>query len=137
MEKTLVKVAVLMAARNGLEYLPAQIESILNQKNCMVKLFVSDDLSTDGSLDFIEKCVKSNNNVVLLPNVFSFGSAAKNFYRLISDVNINQFDFIAFADQDDIWDSDKLIRHVDIARQHSADGVSSNVIAFWPNGREK
>lgn len=137
MGKNLVKVAVLMATRNGLEYLPAQIESILNQKSCMVKLFVSDDLSTDGSLDFIEKCMESNNNVVLIPNVVSLGSAGKNFYNLIQHAEYAEFDFIAFADQDDIWEPDKLRRHIELAEKYQADGVSSNVIAFWPDGRKK
>ena len=73
----------------------------------------------------------------MLSQKVKFGSAGRNFYRLIQDVDISGFDFIAFADQDDIWESDKLINHINLAEQHQADGVSSNVIAFWPGGNKR
>jgi rhamnosyltransferase len=136
MRTNATKIVVLMAVKNGLAYLPEQIESILDQKQCHVSLIVSDDFSTDGSTELLQKYTAEKNNITLLPNIISYGSAAKNFYRLITEADIDGFDYIAFADQDDIWFPDKLIRHIQLAREHNADGVSSNVIAFWPDGRE-
>ncbi len=137
MESIATKVAVLMAVKNGATYLPEQLDSILHQKQCLVSLIVSDDFSADSSTEYLQKYSADKSNITLLPNTLSFGSAAKNFYRLILDAEIDDFDYIAFADQDDIWCPDKLIRHIQLAREHNADGVSSNVIAFWPDGREK
>jgi rhamnosyltransferase len=137
MKSKAAKVAVLMAVKNGLAYLPEQLASILNQKQCQVNLLVSDDFSTDGSMEFIQKLSAENNNITLLPNTFSYGSAAKNFYSLINKVDTDGFDYFAFSDQDDIWLPDKLIRHIELALAHNADGVSSNVTAFWPDGRER
>jgi rhamnosyltransferase len=50
---------------------------------------------------------------------------------------LDGFDYYAYSDQDDVWFPDKLRRHIELAREHNADGVSSNVIAFWPDGRER
>ena len=44
---------------------------------------------------------------------------------------------MAFADQDDLWEQDKLIRHIKLMQEHGVDGVSSNVLAFWANGKKK
>lgn len=125
-----------MAVKNGLINLQQQIESILNQNHCHVSLLVSDDFSTDGSTQFLQLYSKNKENIKLLPNTHAYGSAAKNFFRLILEVEPYNYDFIAFSDQDDIWLPDKLIRHIQLARDHNADGISSNVLAFWPNGHE-
>lgn len=130
-------IIVLMAVKDGLAYLPQQLESIFNQQQCHVTLLVSDDCSTDGSREYIQKCSEERHNLKLLPHGLAHGSAAKNFYRLIIEAQIAGFDYIAFADQDDIWQSDKLIRHIHLAQVHHADGVSSNVTAFWPDGLER
>jgi rhamnosyltransferase len=136
MKTNATKVVVLMAVKDGLAYLPGQIDSILNQKQCHVSLLISDDLSTDGSAEFLQKVSLENNNITLLPSTLSYGSAAKNFYRLILEADITGFDYIAFSDQDDIWFPDKLMRHIQLIPENNVGGVSSNVIAFWPDGRE-
>ncbi len=137
MKNDATNVAVLMAVKNGLAYLPAQIDSILNQHGCQVTLFISDDGSTDGSLHCLQQYAKKANNIKLLPKVKPLGSAAKNFYRLITEVETNGFAYVALSDQDDIWLPDKLSRHIKLAQKHHADGISSNVTAFWPDGRER
>lgn len=131
------KVAVLMAVKDGLPYLPEQIDSILNQQQCHVSLLVSDDFSTDGSTEFLQQYSTEKSNIKLLPSTLMQGSAAKNFYRLIKEVDTDGFDYIAFSDQDDIWFPDKLMHHIGLAHEHNAETVSSNVIAFWPDGRER
>jgi rhamnosyltransferase len=130
-------VAVLMAVKNGLSYLPEQIDSILNQQTCQVTLFISDDCSTDGSLEYCQQLAHDYKATNFLPKINPLGSAALNFYRLIVDVNTDGFDYIALSDQDDIWLPEKLSRHIRIAQESGADGVSSNVKAFWPDGRER
>jgi rhamnosyltransferase len=137
MKNDATKVAVLMAVKDGANYLPEQIESILNQQKCDVDLLISDDYSTDGSAEILQKYAAKASNIKFLSCANPLGSSAKNFYHLISEADIGGFDYIAFADQDDIWLSDKLIRHIQLARTHNAEGVSSNVIAFWPDGRER
>ena len=131
------RVIVLMATFNGLDWLPEQLNSILNQVDVDVSVIISDDKSSDASCEFIERMVGSDNRITLLSRAQKFGSAGKNFYRLIQDVDLGNCDYIAFSDQDDIWESDKLIRHIELIKQYQADGVSSNVMAFWSNGDKK
>lgn len=134
---TQYKVAVLMASYNGINWLPDQIKSILNQYHVDISLFISDDFSHDGSYEYLQSTTLINNRIKLLPQLNKFGSAGNNFYRLIRDVKVDDYDYIAYADQDDIWEQDKLIRHISLINEHKADAVSSNVTAFWAGGKEK
>ena len=135
--KMLPKVAVCLAAYNGALYLTEQLNSILEQADISVTLFVSVDASSDGTEAWIDSRAEKDNRIIVLPHGEHFGNAAKNFYRLMKDVNLTDFDYLSFADQDDIWLSGKLIHHIRLIKKHQADGVSSNVIAFWPDGVEK
>jgi len=136
MSKRNPSVAVLMATYNGKQWLSQQVDSILQQVGVDLTLFVSDDHSTDGTIEYLNQLAQSDSRVVLLPKKVRMGSAGKNFYRLVCDVDISSFDYVAFADQDDIWDLDKLSRHMNLIQAENAECVSSNVIAFWPDDSE-
>ncbi|MCQ8931891.1 glycosyltransferase [Escherichia albertii] len=127
------KVAVLLAAYNGEQWIQEQINSILKQKNVDVTLFISIDQSSDNTLMLCEELASSESRVNLLPYGDVFGGAALNFYRLIKDVDFTSFDYISFADQDDIWLEDKLQRASLFLEEN--DVYSSNVIAFWSDGK--
>lgn len=131
------KIAVLMATYNGISCLPEQFHSILHQIEVDVRLHVSDDESNDGTYELIKLLAKSDSRIVVLPKVDRIGSAGKNFYRLIRDIDVSEFDYVAFADQDDIWSLDKLSRHINLVKANYVEAVSSNVTAFWPDGRQK
>jgi len=133
----LPRVAVLMATYNGMGWIQAQLDSILTQENVDITLYASDDGSNDGTDDTLRVLRKIDPRVVVLPKIASTGSAGQNFYRLIRDVDTNAFDYVAFADQDDIWHQDKLIRHIHLINHHQVAAVSSNVTAFWPDGTEQ
>lgn len=135
-ERQLPKIAVLLAAYNGLLYLREQVDSILSQQGVDVKLFISVDVSTDGTDVWANQQANINNKIVVLPHGKQFGGAAANFYRLVKDVDFDEFDFVALADQDDIWLSNKLIRACTVINNDHASAYSSNVIAFWPDGRK-
>lgn len=137
MSKRNPSVAVFMATYNGKLLLSEQVSSILQQVGVDLTLFVSDDHSTDGTLEYFKKLAESDSRVVVLPKRVRMGSAGKNFYRLVCDVDISSFDYVAFADQDDIWNLDKLSRHVSLIQAENAECISSNVMAFWPDGSQK
>lgn len=127
---------VLLAAYNGGEYLLEQLESIYNQCEVELDIYISLDTSNDNSEEIIKNFSKGR-NIKLLNSQISFGSAGKNFLHLVSVVDFSGYDFIAFADQDDIWEPVKLIEAVKLMTLYYADGYSSNVTAFWENGDEK
>ena len=114
--------AVLLAAFNGEDWIEEQIESILNQKNIDVHIYVSLDISSDSTIEILNKIIEKDKRVVLLPYGEKFGNAAKNFYRLIKDVDFSNYDFISFSDQDDIWKEHKLINSCKAIREKNCDG---------------
>lgn len=130
------RIAVLLAAYNGVEWLSDQVESILGQQGVGVTLFISVDRSTDGTEEWCKKIQASHMNVHVLPCDLKFGGASRNFFRLLRDVHLEPYDAISLADQDDIWHLDKLARGFDLIQSQDFDAYSSNVLAFWPDGRE-
>lgn len=130
-------VAILLAAYNGVRWLDEQLESIGGQVGVQLDIFVSVDLSTDNTHEYFRELAASNSRIRLLPYGERFGGAAPNFYRLISEVDFEDYDFVAYADQDDIWHVDKLKRACNVLGSGKADVYSSNVTAFWANGREE
>ena len=131
------KIAVLLAAYNGIDWVEEQVESILSQRDVIPILFISVDLSVDGTDDWVRNKRNDTRSIIMLPYGESFGSAAGNFFRLIRDVDLSGFDAVSFADQDDIWFPDKLSRAWEKISVDRIDAYSSNVIALWRDGSRK
>lgn len=129
------RIAVLLAVYNGMKWIDEQILSILEQEKVDVVIYISVDLSTDGSYEYILNKYGSYPEIKILPYGLKFGSAGKNFYHLIENVDVNDYDFSCFADQDDIWLKDKLKNAISKMTSTLSDGYSSNVTAFWDDGR--
>jgi len=130
-------IAILLSAYNGVEWIEEQIDTILKQQNVKIQLFISVDLSTDNTYDLCKEFEQKKTNITILEYGDRFGGAAKNFFRLIRDVDLLGFDYVALADQDDIWNDGKLDHAIKVIKQDDLDGYSSDVIAFWSNEREK
>jgi rhamnosyltransferase len=129
------KIAVLLAAYNGMQWIEEQVASILGQQSVDVTIHISVDLSEDGTEAWCKALGEVDSRVILLPPAGRFGGAARNFFRLIRDVDLHDYDAVSFADQDDIWESDKLLRATQAITSHGVDAYSSNVTAFWPDGK--
>ena len=105
-----MKILVIIATFNGEKYIKKQIETILSQKGVELDIIVSDDASKDKTVEIIE-CFFASKSLKLIKNSSSSGSAANNFFNTVKNINeqhLNQYEFIAFADQDDIWLPNKL-----------------------------
>jgi len=129
--------AVCLAAYNGKAYIAEQIESILLQKNVDLQVFISVDQSSDGTEDRLAEWALSEPRLTLLPFGQHFGGAGPNFYRLLREVDLSGFDYLSFADQDDIWHPEKLWRAHSLMTAQNAVGYSSNFTAFWPSGEAR
>jgi rhamnosyltransferase len=135
MKNTNPSVLILLATHNGQSWIAEQIRSILCQRDVQFTICVSDDHSTDNTLAEIKALIP---DLYLLPAApRPLGSACRNFLYLIESAEINDCEYVAFADQDDIWFEDKLAMAVSFLNQHHADGYSSNVWAFWPDGKRR
>ena len=131
------KVLILMATFNGANLLFEQITSILQQESIDLTLYVSDDSSDDLNNSYIKLMALANEKIRLLETIKPSGSAAQNFFRLFRDTTFGDYDFIALADQDDIWFPTKLSHALSYINRNKADAYSSNVTAFWANGKRK
>ncbi|MGY4493053.1 glycosyltransferase [Pseudomonas sp. TE3610] len=131
------QVAVLLAAYNGMQWIEEQLMSIQAQTAVRVSIFISVDLSTDDTYNWCTHYADAHDNVRVLPQVGRLGGAGRNFYRLLNDLDLTGIDYVALADQDDRWFPDKLQRAVEQLQLTSSDAYSSNVTAFWPDGREQ
>lgn len=136
--KQLPKVAVLLAAYNGEKYIQEQIESIVNQVDVDIYIYISIDASTDRTLEICQQLQKIYKNIFIINDGKKrFGSAGKNFYYLIKNIDFEEFDFIALSDQDDIWKPSKIIRGIQVLEKEQASGYSSDVECFWDDGSRK
>lgn len=129
------KIAILLTVFNGESWLEEQLESILGQERVILDLYISDDLSSDLSPKIIHDFSNRFPNVKVLQSLTRHGNAALNFFRLIRDVDFAEYSYIAFSDQDDRWLPEKLAIALEKIQRQNIDGYSSNVTAFWPDGK--
>jgi glycosyltransferase involved in cell wall biosynthesis len=101
-------VDVLLGTLNGEKYLSIFLESLLNQESVSVNLIVSDDGSVDQTLNILNEYKDKFQSFQLIAGRKK--GAAQNYLSLL---RLAQNDFVAFADQDDIWNSDHLINSID------------------------
>ena len=126
-----------LAAFNGIRWVAEQLDSILVQVGVDLTVFVSVDQSSDGTEEWFERRASGDPRIVVLPRGQRFGGAARNFFRLLRDVDFARYDYVSFSDQDDIWHDGKLRRAHDLIEKTGSDGYSGNVIAFWASGRRR
>ncbi len=90
---------ILMATHNGVLYLKEQLDSLFAQSHRNFELIVSDDASTDGTLELLKEYP-----ITLLSHKTPLGCKA-NFSHLL---NYSSASYVAFSDQDDIWHPEKI-----------------------------
>ncbi len=101
-------VSVCMATYNGEKWVYEQVESILKQLDDTDELIVSDDMSTDKTVEIVQSFNDSRIKVFYHEQDRGF---AKNFENALSKAN---GDIIILSDQDDIW----LDGKVSLIKQH-------------------
>jgi rhamnosyltransferase len=124
------RIAIVMATFNGSRWIEDQLASIRAQSHTRWHLFVRDDGSQDGSLQAIREGVPPDHVTFLDEGGTPSGSPAGNFLKALCMIDLQAFDFVAFADQDDVWSPDKLSRALERMRATGAHGYSSDLIAF-------
>jgi len=125
------KVAILLAVYNGADYLVEQVNSILAQTHSELRLFIRDDGSTDDTVRISKNLALSHEKVVLFKDdCGATGSAAGNFFRLLYGIDVSEFDFVFFADQDDIWAPVKVEQALRVLADSGADCYSANLVSF-------
>lgn len=109
-------VLVFMSTYNGEKYLNEQVQTILDQKNVNIRLFIRDDGSQDGTLNILKHYAQRYNNIHVIEGE-NIGFAV-SFLKLIYDGHYERANYYAFSDQDDIWDEDKMISGIRLMKEH-------------------
>ena len=95
-------ISVCMATYNGEKYIKQQIESILCQLSNEDELIISDDMSTDNTLNILKSFNDSRIKIYIHDKEHGFVYLKRFFQEGIKG------DYIFLSDQDDIWMPDKV-----------------------------
>jgi glycosyltransferase involved in cell wall biosynthesis len=110
-----------MAVYNGEEFISEQLDSILSQLNDKDELIISDDGSTDQTLNIIKRYKDSRIKLIYSGK----RSIIKNFENALGNA---KGDIIFLADQDDIWYPNKISETLSYMIEY--DLVFSNASVF-------
>lgn len=105
----LTQISILMAVRDGAAFLPAQLDSLARQDHRNWRLWASDDGSTDDSAAILRGFAARHGVARVTVLAGPEQGAAANFRSLIRRAETGA-DHVAFCDQDDVWDEDRLSR---------------------------
>ncbi len=131
-------VLVLLATYNGAPWLHDLLRSVVEQRGVAVSILANDDQSTDGTLTLLQEWThRTGTDLEILPASSQRLGAAANFLKLVREARFDTFDAVALADQDDIWDPDRLARAIVSIRDEHLAAYSSDVEAFWTNGQRR
>lgn len=100
-------VAVLLCVYNGGRFFVPQLDSLQAQTIDRIDIWASDDGSSDGSASVLlsarDNWQKGDFHILEGPRK----GFSENFRSLITNYDIDA-DYVAFCDQDDLWEKDKL-----------------------------
>jgi glycosyltransferase involved in cell wall biosynthesis len=122
-------VVILMCTFNGEQFIREQLDSIAAQTHTNWKLVISDDGSTDKTLEIARQWAKE---VGVERVEFREGPRqgfAQNFLSMACDPSLKA-DFYAFSDQDDVWLEQKLRFALKLMREEGGLGECDKPILY-------
>jgi len=97
-------IAILLATYNGMKFIPELIDSLMKQTITLWDLYVQDDLSQDGTMEYLSALAAQDDRIHIVPNDRKLG-AMLNFMSLL---NVVDAQYYMFCDQDDVWQPNKI-----------------------------
>jgi glycosyltransferase involved in cell wall biosynthesis len=122
-------VSVAIATYNGEKYITEQLRSIIDQSFKNIEIIITDDASLDNTVLIIKEFQQQYGFIKLYSNAINSG-VTKTFENSFKNCTGN---FIAIADQDDIWELHKIETLVNTIGHE--DAVYSNSELVDKNGR--
>jgi succinoglycan biosynthesis protein ExoO len=121
-----IDVSVIVANYNGEKFIADAIRSACNQSLRSIEVIVSDDASTDSSLQIIKSLVAEDSRIRLIESGVNGGAAAARNRAL--DVARGQW--IGILDGDDLMHPDRLLWLIEEGVKSSADIVADDLLLF-------
>ncbi len=113
------RIDILMATYNGERYIPEQINSILGQTHQNFRLIISDDGSTDATMEILTQYAKQDTRIILYRQKENLGYV-KNFEFLLTKVKSKYY---MLSDQDDVWLPQKVEKSLETLKREKVDLV--------------
>ncbi|MDR3392581.1 MAG: glycosyltransferase family 2 protein [Sulfuriferula sp.] len=104
------KVAVLLSTYNGSKFLLQQLDTLYQQTYPDIKILARDDGSSDSTKSLLEN-ERLKGRVGVLAGSGNLGPAL-SFFELLRQAVLTDTDYVAFCDQDDVWQPEKIARAV-------------------------
>ena len=101
-------IGVLLATYNGEKYLSEQVDSVLRQPDFKIIIFAHDDGSTDSTKRILDEYRQLYQDRFIVLDGASTGSSKCNFMYLVEEALKYKIDYFFFADQDDVWQPQKV-----------------------------
>ena len=121
-------VEILLSTYNGAQYLPEQLDSILEQDYKHWKLLIRDDGSNDDTVKMIEEyCQKYPEQITLLKDGEGNIGISASFRKLLNQSAAN---YVMFADQDDYWYPDKISTLLSVMLEKEVELPSTAHVVF-------
>lgn len=108
----MTRISVCMPLYNGQPYLAAQVQSILEQLDATDELVVSDDGSTDNSLNWLRSL--NDPRIRLIED----SPARHPSYNLEKALQEARGEYILLTDQDDVWLPGKVDQMLKVLQRH-------------------
>ncbi|NLD91042.1 MAG: glycosyltransferase [Fibrobacter sp.] len=104
------KVSIILAVYNGKAVVESTLKSIFNQDYRNYEVIAIDDGSTDDSISLLKEYEKKHSEKMKIIQQSNAGvSAARNV-----GIKYARGEYIAFLDQDDVWETNKIKKQVTI-----------------------
>lgn len=123
-EKKMKKVDIAMATYNGESFIEAQIFSIIKQNYSNWCLYISDDASSDKTVQLIKKMIEIDSRIHLV-NTERQGGVIQNFNKALMSTDA---DYIMISDQDDLWPENRL--EIMIKEMEKREDGKKNIMLF-------
>jgi len=117
------EIDVVLATYNGELYIDEFLESLAAQEEVNIHLIVSDDGSTDSTLEIVKHHESKFHKVTVLKGPRK--GPMSNFFFLL---RASQRNFVALADQDDVWLQDHLINSINRIRDQDLPAMTFSAV---------
>lgn len=122
-------VSIIMPAHNAEKYIRQSIQSVINQSYQNWELIITDDASTDRTIEVIESF--NEDRIQILKLTKNAGAAvARN-----TSIERAKGDFMAFLDSDDLWHKDKLAKQIAFMQDNKISFSSTEYANIDENGQ--
>jgi glycosyltransferase involved in cell wall biosynthesis len=127
-------VAILMCTYNGAEFIAEQLKSFEDQTHSNWSLWVSDDGSSDATLDIVASFQQRHPD----RRIEIFEGPKAGFSQNFQSLLLREIDaeYYAISDQDDIWHPEKLERATAIMSERGVDLYGARTTTMLNSGAE-